>query len=119
MTDPFPDHDPADRPDLEADRPPEAELAAATGRYRIPVLPPVGGAGPVPVRWVRVSDLAAELGGSAVGRGIDLHAELTRRARHLAAASITPAADRVRTPHPARATPPSRSRELPQHGRTL
>ena len=38
------------------------------------------------VRWVRAADLLAKVAGHAAGPGIDLHAELARRARRFPAA---------------------------------
>lgn len=43
------------------------------------------------VAWVRASELPTVLGSTVAGRGIDLQAELTRRARHGVASSIAKA----------------------------
>lgn len=115
MNDVVPDPDPTDP---GRNQPPEAELAAFRRRQSPPGFMPLGDSGLKSVRWVRVSDLAGELGGGVVGRGIDLHAALSLRARRLPIASVTAASDRLGITHTARSGPPTYSRELPHRGRT-
>lgn len=56
------------------------------------------------VAWVRPSELPTVLGSTVAGRGIDLQAELTRRAKHGAASSMSNASAR------------SSHRPFPSHG---
>ena len=52
---------------------------------------PVSGDVSVRVAWIRPSELPTVVGSTVAGRGIDLQAELTRRARHGVASSIAKA----------------------------
>ena len=53
------------------------------------------------IAWVRPSDLPTMIGGRVIGRGLDLKAELVRRAKH----PIRPHAPRARTTRTAIAAP--------------
>lgn len=53
------------------------------------------------IAWVRPSDLPTMIGGRVIGRGLDLKAELVRRAKH----PIRPHARRARTTRTAIAAP--------------
>lgn len=90
-------YQPPERPAAQ----PEAE-ASELARHRDPSLAALSGTGSIPqthIAWIRPTEVTS-YAAPAVGRGIDLHAELVRRARR---APIT--VSRV-VCRPAPATPP-------------
>ena len=68
------------------------------------------------VRWVRAADLLAEVAGGAAGPGLDLHAELARRARHFPATVLPAVAQRARSIGERRLPAPIRQSDLPTRG---
>jgi hypothetical protein len=84
-----------------SDQEPPSPLAihADPSRHRPTVpSPPLSKSG---VAWIRPSDLPTMIGGRVLGRGLDLKAELVRRAKH----AIRPHAPRARTTRTAIAAP--------------
>lgn len=86
-------------PDATATREPEQSVDALAV-HRDPSIPsaPIGTAPDRPrptVAWVRPSEMPTLVGSSFVGRGIDLQAELARRARRVPTSAASKAARRV------------------------
>lgn len=71
--------------------PPEPAVLAVRGdpSRNLPTAPTPNKVGGRSVTWVRVSELATAVGSPAVRRGIDLQAELTRRARRAPGAAVS------------------------------
>ena len=81
---------------------PEAEKAVdALAVHRDPSVPTAGATQEAAKRsqpgvaWVRPSEMPSLLGSKFVRRGIDLHAELTRRARRTPGAAVSKASRRI------------------------
>jgi len=82
-----------DRKAHDVDPPDSPEPAALAVRgdpsRNLPPAPTPNEVGGRSVTWVRVSELATVVGSPAVRRGIDLQAELTRRARRAPSVAVS------------------------------
>lgn len=84
-----------DRTILDPEPTPDAEKALdALAVHRDPSVPTAGAKqetehSPPRVAWVRPSEMSTLLGSKLVGRGIDLQAELTRRARRTPGVAVS------------------------------
>lgn len=106
----------------------ESESAAATAKSSLAVdgdpsrpefsSAAVPGQGRPPVAWVRLSELPSYVGAPYARRGIDLHAELVRRARRTPGAVVSSTRAKVRR-SPGLSMPPDSPPMRNDAGRSL